>query len=104
MKAYYHCTELKQLESIMKNGLIPQVGERSAKLGESPGVFLFPSYEDCETALYQWFGDEFDENDKLITLKITLPDDFPLEDSVEYEKISRQVIPAEFIELYKLEF
>lgn len=98
----YHVTPLEKMESILKEGLIPQVGERSAQLNEEPGVFLFPDYEDCETALGSWLGDEF-EDEELVSLKVTLPDDFPLETPVEYERVSRQHIDAKYIEFYKNE-
>ena len=46
----YHVTLISNLESIMANGLIPQVGALSEMVGEQPGVFLFPNYADCENA------------------------------------------------------
>ncbi len=81
----------------MDNGLIPQIGERSALIGESEGIFLFPSKEDMNTALEQWLLEEFDEDEPLIVLKVFLPENFPLEESVEYEKISRQKIDSQYI-------
>jgi len=104
MKTYYHVSPKENLDSILKNGLVPQVGERSEELHEEEGVFLFPSKEDMESALGQWlgdwFGDDEDEDDyvRLMSLEITVPNDFPILDSnVEYEKISKICIPPEFI-------
>lgn len=93
----------------MKDGLVPQVGARSKQLNESQGVFLFQNIEDMNTALGQWLGDWFndleDEIGSLITLmslQITLPNNFPIEDSiVEYEKICRVTIPPELIKYLK---
>lgn len=99
----YHVTLKRNLKSIMKYGLIPQVGERSAKLNEELGVFLFPSVEDMELALEQWLGDEFDEEEELISLKVFVPDDFPLEEPVEYERVVRTRIPPEWIEFFREE-
>jgi hypothetical protein len=102
----YHTTLVSNLESIMENGLIPQVGERSKKLKEDPAVFLFPTYEDCIDALGNWLGEEFDAIEpyqEVITLEINLPDNFPLEESVGYEKFSKQTIPPQFIKFYKNE-
>lgn len=53
MRTFYHVSEKKNLESIMKNGLIPQVGERSKEFNEAPSVFLFPTKDDTELALGQ---------------------------------------------------
>lgn len=57
----YHVTPAENLESIIQNGLVPQIGTRSALLGEaSESLYLFTSKEACETGLMNWLGDEFD--------------------------------------------
>lgn len=100
----FHVTPISNLESIMKNGLIPQAGERSEKLEEDPGVFLFPTYDDCENALFNWLGEEFDELDEeVVTLKVELPKHFPLEETAEWERCSRQTIEPKYISFYKNE-
>lgn len=102
----YHVTLISNLESIMANGLIPQVGALSEMVGEQPGVFLFPNYADCENALWNWLGEELEEltpNEEAVSLEINLPDHFPLEESVEWERISREVIPPQYIRFYKNE-
>lgn len=103
MQELFHVTPLANLNLIATNGLLPQVGERSAKLNEKPGVFLFPTYEDCETALMGWLGDEFDDAVKLVTLKIRLLDNFPLEKPTEWERVSRIPIQPKHISLFKYE-
>lgn len=98
MKTFYHVSLKKNLSSIMQHGLIPQIGERSKEMNEEEGVFLFPTIEDMNTALGQWLGDCFEEEEVLMSLEIKLPDDFPIQDStVEYEKISKVVIPPQYI-------
>lgn len=102
----YHATLKQNLDSIFEKGLIPQIGKRSEKTGENPGVFLFSTYEDCSNALTNWLGEEFDEVEpyqEAYSLEINLPDDFPLENSVDYEKISRHSIPAKYIKIFKCE-
>lgn len=102
----YHATLKSNLDSILEKGLVPQVGLRSKKIGETPAVFLFPSYEDCTNALGNWLGEEFDEIEpyqEVISLKVSLPDNFPLENSAPYEKISRQKIDPQYIEYFKNE-
>lgn len=108
MKTYYHVSLKENLESIMNKGLIPQIGERSMELGEDEAVFLFPTKEDMDTALGQWLGDwfeaEVDESEEvvLMSLEITLPDDFLiLDSSVDYEKISKDTIPPQYIKYLK---
>lgn len=104
MKKYYHVSLKENLKSIMDKGLIPQIGDRSREANEEQAVFLFPTKEDMEFALGQWLGDWFepedDEDDEvvLMSLEITLPDDFPIFDStVEYEKFSKITIPPKYI-------
>jgi hypothetical protein len=89
----YHVTEKSKLESILTYGLIPQVGPRSSKLNEECGIFLFATIEDMETALSSWLGEEFDEDTELVSLIVELPDDFPLIETVGYERFSYLGIP-----------
>jgi hypothetical protein len=100
----YHVTLQSNLGSILKNGLIPRIGERSEKLNEKPGIFLFPSVRDMENALLNWLGEEYEDiEEPLVSLKITLPDDFPLEAPVEFERVSRRIIDHQYIEFFRCE-
>jgi hypothetical protein len=69
---YYHVTLKCNLQSILENGIIPAIGERSLEKGEKiPMVYLFPSQEHCEDALLGWLGDCFeDQDDDLIIFAI----------------------------------
>lgn len=69
---YYHVTLKRNLHSVLENGIIPAIGKRSLEKGEKlPMVYLFPSQEHCEDALFGWLGDCFeDEEDDLIILAI----------------------------------
>lgn len=93
----YHVTKKENFDSIMKHGLIPQIGERSEQLNEEKGIFLFPTFEDMDTALGQWLGWEFEDDDELYALTVVLPDDFPLEEPVGFERVSRIPISPECI-------
>lgn len=65
----YHVTLASNLDSIMRDVLVPSIGDRSSALGESgPAVFLFPSREYLEDAT--WLADEFDEEDELVVLEV----------------------------------
>ena len=103
MMELFHVTPAFNVDSILKEGLIPQVGERTATIQDGMGVYLFPNYEDCENALMSWLGEEFDEEIPLVSLKVSLPIDFPLDEEVEWERISRIPIPASCISFYKNE-
>lgn len=104
MQILFHVTPISNLDSIMKNGLIPQIGERSEGLESEKAIYLFPTYADCETALGQWLGEEFDDLDEeVVSLKIELPDNFSLEQTCEWEKVSKSVIPSQYISFYKNE-
>ena len=102
---YFHVTPRKNLESILENGLIPQIGERSSEIGEPvEAVFLFPNFDEMNNELYNWFGEEFDDDeDELIILQIDLPDNFPvyrkLDDNGDefYEAHCQCDIPVEYI-------
>lgn len=69
----YHVTPKEKLKSILKKGLIPQIGENSAGINESEEmVFLFPTMEDVDTALSQWLGEIYEdlEENALIIMEI----------------------------------
>lgn len=69
----YHVTPTRNLRSIMKDGLVPQIGNRSSQLaGENEGIFLFPSVDDVEAAVSSWLGDEFDEDEDLSLLAVDI--------------------------------
>jgi hypothetical protein len=61
------------------------------------------SVEDMENGITQWLGDEFDEDQELASLKITLPNEFPLETTVEYERVSRILIEPKYIVFFRSE-
>ena len=111
IQTYYHVTEITNWKSIQKQGLIPMQGERAKELNEPPAVFLFPSEHDMNTALSQWLGDWFNDKEALIdqpitliSLKITLPDTFPIaQQTVPFERLSYHPIPANYIHFYKTE-
>lgn len=102
IQTLYHITPTKNLNSIKVVGLRPQLGPNATKLGESkPGIWLFSTRQAAKDALGSWLGDQLDdllsetETASLITLQ--LPIDWPLKSDVEYEKVSRQIIPAKYI-------
>lgn len=96
----FHVTPAYNYPGILKFGLLPQLGKRSAKVvGETPSVFLFVTRDDVTDALNNWLGDEFEEetDEPLLVLQLDLPDDFPLDQHVDWEKISHKAISSEFI-------
>lgn len=71
MRFMYHATAKASLETILSEGLQPQIGPRSAALGEAmPGVYLFTSWEACEDGLMNWLGDAIDDADELVVLEV----------------------------------
>ena len=104
MLELFHVTPKSNLESILTNGLIPQIGERSKEMEIEPLVCLFASYEDCENALCNWLGESFDElEEELITLKVVLPNTVRIEQTTEWEYVSKQTIAPCFISFFKNE-
>jgi len=105
MKTLFHVTPISNVDAILKDGLIPKLGERAQQLeDEKEGVFMFSDYESCEYALCNWLGEEYEDlEEELITLKIELPLDFPLDQEVEWELIARETIYPKYISIYKNE-
>ena len=70
---FYHITKRSNLKSIITKELQPLIGPNSAKINEKqPLVYLFNSLSDAQTALSQWFGELFDENEALVIIEINL--------------------------------
>ena len=103
---YYHVTLLNQVPAIQRDGLIPQIGERSKDYGEhEPAIYLFPSQEHMIDALENWLGEWFDSHygpeKPLAILKVKLPDTILAYDSdVEFEMLCKTVIPPNCISFY----
>lgn len=95
--AYYHVTTTLGWNSIQIQGrLMPMVGERSAELNETPGVFLFTSEDALVDGLGNWLGDCFDEDEVLHVLLVDV-EGLELDQEVEWEAISRHPIDMERI-------
>lgn len=102
----YHITHPDNLLSIYRDGLVPQVGALSSKLGEQlPRIYLFRDIESMDTALSCWLGDEWEdlygEDSPCCSLEIDLPDDFPIfDEGVGYELVSYDTIPPQYIKFF----
>lgn len=101
---YFHVTLKQNMGSILANGLIAQIGERSKEIGESQeAVYLFPNREEMETALANWLGECFEDDDDLVILQIDLPEDFPVYREIDsngndfYEAYCTCDIPKDYI-------
>lgn len=95
IKLAYHITPVGNLNTILKDGLQPRIGERSAELGEKvPRIYLFPDIQSCETALTTWLGACFEDikDDGLIILKMDVSG-LSLDHSVDYELSCLDIIP-----------
>jgi hypothetical protein len=89
----YHITPTRNIPNIKKYGLVPRVGERSAKLSEKSSIFLFPTKDAAEDALMNWLGDEFDDIE-LSLLAVNIPTNSKL---LRYEYQIYDTIPPNMI-------
>lgn len=101
MGTYYHVTDVKNLDSILKNGLVPKIGSLSEQLGETgepkPAIYLFTSKEACVDAMGSWLGEAYDELDeetgeesRHVVLRVELGDEEDSDEQVDeefYEKV-----------------
>lgn len=79
-RRYFHVTPMENVRSIMKCGLIPQIGERSKEQDEEkPAIYLFPTKDDMDDALSNWLGDWFEDyygpDVELAVIKVTVSND-----------------------------
>lgn len=68
----YHVTTSEALKSIRREGLLPQVGERSQSAGDQEAkIYLFRSRRDTENALMNWMGECFGDGDEIVIVKVS---------------------------------
>jgi hypothetical protein len=94
-KIFYHCTPEKNITSILNIGLIPTIGKHSSMINElEPQLYLFNSKTALSDGLSTWFGDLFDETEKLIVikLKLNLNDPYLIYQKESYESLYKKPI------------
>lgn len=97
---YYHVTPARNIKSISANGLVPQKGRRSKKIGEeSDGIYLFYNLKEVEIAINGWLGLEFTESSRLALLRVIVPEGSGVRYGGGYERIITTPIPAENIKV-----
>lgn len=91
MERGYHITKTSDLVSIMKEGLVPQIGDRSELAKEQePMVYMFKSLDDAIDGVCNWLGDEMGD-EELSLLEVSLCG-VSYTSIVEWEMMSRNVI------------
>lgn len=98
-RTFYHITYTENLPSILQRGLLPSVGERSRRMGETSAVFMFPSRDEAETALMNWLGEELDDSKAVALLELTLMPEIEVKETkgAEFEVYTKNRIPPECI-------
>lgn len=104
MRTLYHLTPHDNIDGILRNGLVPQIGPRSAIVNETvPAVFCFVDLDEVETALMNWLSDYFDEDEPLALLRVTLGSGADVGAGAAYEVAVLSPIPAEGISIMLLD-
>ena len=101
---FFHVTPKRNLQPILSHGLMPKMGERSTKIGEDAArVYLFPSIEEMDNALYNWLGQEFEEEEELLILQLDIPKSFPVYRECDsngeefFEEYCEEEIPSKYV-------
>ncbi|AQT06305.1 hypothetical protein A0U91_14875 (plasmid) [Acetobacter persici] len=98
--AYYHLTPARNLDSIIRRGLLPSIGANSEAANEArAAIYLFSSIDALEDGLTNWLGDQFDEDERLALLKVTLPGGAATVSDAGYEVACLSPIPSAHIEI-----
>lgn len=93
-RLFYHVTPRANLPAILREGLKPQCGPRSALCGETaPAVFVFCNQTALDDALTNWLGEAFDEDEALVILEIDAEGLFMQNSSAAYERLVITPIP-----------
>lgn len=95
MSILYHLTPALNVPAILREGLVPQIGERSALVGETvPAIFCFADLRELEDGLANWTADYFDEDEPLSLLRITAGGDTKFGEGAGYEVVILSPISA----------
>ena len=96
----FHVCGHDALVSILRHGLVPDIGPRSASVKEPDNaIYMFYSSEAAEDGVSTWLGDEFDDNVALCLLKVKIREQRLKMDGDSYEFICYDKIPPEDIEV-----
>ena len=96
----YHVTPTRHLESIFRDGLQPQIGPRSALLGEAKEmVYFFGSMLAVEDALSNWLGEALDDEPGAISVLAVDRSGLHLVSDAGYELACLRLVPPENISL-----
>ena len=80
------------------------IGQNSAAAAEEePAVYLFSSIDDAETAILNWLGELFEEEEELLILSVRLTDaeTEQLKHPCGYEWLCKETIPPKRVLVQK---
>jgi len=101
----YHVTLASNMKSILSQGFIPSIGERSKNLGETEkAVYFFHSLEECDNALWNWLGEELEDVDEdLVIFEVNIDKKWTVFDDngqLFYEiKVTEKVEPHRIVKV-----
>ncbi len=101
----YHVTPASNMKSILSQGFIPSIGERSENLGETEkAAYFFHSLEECDNALWNWLGEEFEDVDEdLVIFEVNIDEKWTVFDDsgqLFYEiKVTEKVEPHRIVKV-----
>lgn len=94
MSILYHVTPTFNVPAILSEGLVPQIGERSAQVSETlPAIYCFAGLAELEDAVMNWMGDYFDEDEPLALLRVEVNPELALGQGADYEIVVLDPIP-----------
>ena len=101
MSRLYHITSRDNLDSIRKNGLVPQFGFLSDMVLEQyPAIYMFKELDEVAYAMKTWFGKTITyvyDAENLVLLQIELPNDIGFKERFGWEAVCYSTIPADCI-------
>jgi hypothetical protein len=92
----FHVTPALNIPLILRDGLLPMVGERSAAFGEAePAVAMYVSPEAAAQCFEEWMSAWFEDDEAIAILAVDIDGRLDVHESLDDPREARSALPFE---------
>jgi hypothetical protein len=98
-RTLYHVTTRRALSRILSEGLLPKIGPRARRFGETKKrIYTFPDLPSLMDGVANWLGEALPPNPAIISLHV--PQRWCHQDEVQWEVTIERRVPPQRLCLY----